>query len=28
MNCPKCQETSYYKNGKAMGRQRYKCKQC
>ena len=28
MHCPKCQETSYYKNGKAMERQRYKCKEC
>ncbi len=28
MNCPKCREASYYKNGKAIGRQRYKCKQC
>ena len=26
--CPKCECASYVKNGKAQGRQRYKCKGC
>jgi len=28
MNCPKCQSTSYIKNGLANNRQRYLCKIC
>ena len=28
MNCPKCYESSYYKNGRALDKQRYKCKFC
>ena len=26
--CSKCGENSYYKSGKANGKQRYKCKEC
>ena len=26
--CSKCGESSYYKSGKANGKQRYKCKEC
>ena len=28
MNCPRCKREDPVKNGKARGRQRYKCKSC
>jgi len=28
MQCPKCQNKEYVKNGKAKGKQRYKCRSC
>ena len=28
MNCPGCGSINYYKDGKAQGRQRYRCKEC
>lgn len=28
MHCPKCKSETYSKNGKAIDRQRYKCKKC
>ncbi len=28
MECPKCKQSNYAKDGKVMGRQRYKCRVC
>ncbi|MEG4293939.1 IS1 family transposase [Microcoleus sp. C2C3] len=28
MNCPKCNATEVFKNGRRQGRQYYKCKHC
>ena len=27
-NCPKCHASAVYRNGKVLGKQRYRCKEC